>query len=254
MVSGMPHILDYCGAIALSAFAQTSSSNRRTTQPLILRKLQTIPFSVKINNTTIESRATDSLVYSNTERTTRLKINFETPYMIDLDLQLNDVGNTFYHVYTPFDVWGIDTFVLEFIGINHNPTATMNVDVIDDSTDLQPINPATQVFSHTVYEHNKTCMRLLFTCEHDPAPPGMPMYDTHHDVTSISIQGIEFEYDRSHNMSNMERGIVTIIAVFSCMLCGPVVASLNTVFSYKLIVFLADRFDTMYRERRRVDW
>jgi len=249
MVSGMPHILDYCGTISLVNMSRVSRLTNHATVPIIKRKLQRIPTSVKINDT--EMVGDTSVVYSIHDDKLTAKIKFHTPFEISMDTTF--VDNTFFHIYTPFDIWGIDTNIRDYIPMNYTNEFTTQMDVGElYAQSVQPIGPDQNIFYHDVRDKN-TKLRLIFACEYEL--PGIPMYETHpNDITSVYVMGIEFNHERSTSVSTTELYLLMLGSLVSGVLCGPILAVLFLAFLYKCFTFVNDQFNDMYHEKRLKDW
>ena len=240
MVSGMPHILDYCGTMSLVNMSRVSRLTNHTTVPIIKRKLQRIPINVKINDT--EMVGDTSVVYSIHDYKLTAKIKFHTPYEISMDTTF--VDNTFFHIYTPFDICGIDTNIRDYIPMNYTNELY--------AQSAQPIGPDQNIFYHDVRDKN-TQLRLIFACEYDL--PDIPMYETHpNDITRVYVMGIEFSHERATSVSTTELYLLMLGSLVSGVLCGPILAILFPAFLYKCFTFVNDQFNDMYHEKRLKDW
>lgn len=251
--SGMPHILDYCGTISLVNISRVSRLFNHTTTPIIRQKLQQFPIVVIVNDIVIDCKT--SLNYSIPTNKLSVKTNFKYPYKISVDPSFN---NTMFRIQTPFDIWGIDTNIGDYMNyvFNHHYESDTQVDAVDVRSGLyspmpsQHINvPGRNIFYYDV-RVKYISLRLIFECEYEY--PYIPTYD----ITSVNITGFELSYERV--ISNRELYLQTLfliptLLVFS-VLCGPIIAIIITTIIYKCYIVMSIHYDSMYREKRLQDW
>jgi len=205
------------------------------------------PTHVKINDTMLKCDAKRTNESS-------IRIQFPDPYKISCD-QTTPVG-TFFHIYTPFDIWGIDTNIGDYIPMNYTNEFTTHMDASDigelyaQSTRSNG-EVSRNIFYHDVSDKN-TKLRVIFTCDREL--PGT--YETHpHDITSVCVIGIEIYTKCESTASSTELYFIMLGLLLSGVLCGPIIAVGFVYTMYKSIIYMNDAYSGgIYHEKRLVDW
>ena len=240
MVSGMPHILEYCGALSLLRLHQTSWYFNETISPLLNAKKASFPVSVQIDDVTINS-IPPRVTYCNALNRMNISCKFITPLVMS---RISDTGlSCIFHVCTPFDVWGYHEHIGAYqpVVISNCTTGGTTGGTTDSTRTIAYLD---------IYDVGTTKMKLL--CEYiHVTQAGVP-----DQMTDFTITGMDIQYDVSpvYKLSVCERTLLLLVSMFSVVAYGPCIGGSVTVFVYKSIVAMNNASDSMYREKRLNDW
>ena len=252
----MPHILDYCGAMSLANLSTVSRSMNKTIEPLLSRKKNAFPIAVEIND--ILMPGTTEILCNVADRVV-MKITFDVVYKISLETHIID--NTFFRIYTPFGIWGIDVNFRDYISPDYMNGFTDQLDVYDDvreafSSQDELSYKKNNIFYYDICSKNNTCIRVLFRVCYGT---GTGMNIIHgHDITGICIVGAVLI--RTDSATVLRRGMYLFGA--ACLLwgalCGPTtsisVAAISAAIFYTMVCFARYCNDSSHYVERREDW
>ena len=223
MISGMPHILDYCATSSLVSLSRTSTSTHLTTKPLIDEKFNAIPITIQIDDAVIDTK-TSMVMYDCIHGIMSITCSFTSPLYKSPESFHDPI---FFHIFTPYDIWGYH----ESLG-SHKPNIMWNaVSRCDGGI------PTTSYLD--IYDVGNTRMRLL--CDYDKG---------YFHITGI---GIQYETAPVYKFPAFALvGLIWFLAT-TALFCGLIIGCVSTVVLYKCVI-VCNAYDSVYREKRRKDW
>ena len=264
ITSGMPHILEYCGVISLHNISSTSHYCYDTTRPLLLRKLQKIPHSCNVNDSTMILNNND-LVYSKIEDTIHVKISFKVPY--EIYITSIDMLSTLFKIYTPFHIWEFDTNMLEFLPHNYGniPEYATTMDVLHTG-EMYSQSHSMPYSTNTLYKeeiiNNSTKIKIMYNmCKSN--------LNRRSNITGISIRGISIRgINIEHNIKNNQtiKPIILIIPLVLFIIitihmnnieeCIDIIPYLLAICIIVILGICTDPYigNKIYHEKRSCDW